>query len=104
MEVRAGEGSSKRASHHDVAPSMKRQVVGAGKASVAVGAAKGFDAGVLAKVPRQLVRTGEAPCATFPSALVWLFTCKGIMTSVNATYIKRIMAIITVCNNSKSTV
>lgn len=54
---------------------MKRQVVGAGKASVAVGAAEGFDARVLAIVPRQLIRTGEAPCATFPSALVWLFTC-----------------------------
>lgn len=85
MEVRAGEGGRGRLSHHDVTSSVERQVVGAGKASVAVSAAEGFDAGVLAKVPRQLVRTGETPCAAFPGTLVWLFTCKDIVTSVNVT-------------------
>lgn len=85
MEVRAGEGGRERVSHHDVTPSVKRQVVGAGKASVAVSAAEGFDAGVLAEVPRKLVRTGKAPCAAFPGTLVWLFTCRRIVTSVIVT-------------------
>lgn len=53
--MRTGEGGAQIVSHHDVAPSMKCQVIRAGEAAVAVSAAKGFDAGVLAKVPRQLV-------------------------------------------------
>lgn len=81
--MRAGEGGGKSVSHHDVAPSVKGQVVRAGEAAVAVGAAKGFDASVLAKVSRQLVRSGKAPGTALPCALVRLFTCKGITTSIN---------------------
>lgn len=78
--MRAGEGGAQRVSHHDVAPSVKCQVVRAGEAAVAVGAAKGFDASVLAKVPRQLVRAGKAPGTALPCALVWFFTCQSTYT------------------------
>lgn len=73
--MRAGDGEVDRVSHHDVAPSVKCQVIRARETAVAVGAAKGFDAGVLAKVPRQLIRAGKAPGTALPCALVWLFTC-----------------------------
>lgn len=82
----AGEEGAQRVSHHDVAPSMKCQVVRAGEAAIAVSAAKRFNAGVLAKVPRQLVRAGKAPGTALPCALVWLFTCKVITVSINMIY------------------
>lgn len=56
---------------------MQGQVVGAGEAAVAVRAAEGFDACVLAEVPRQLVRAGELPGAAFPGAFVGLLSCGG---------------------------
>lgn len=53
---------------------VQSQVVGAGEAALAVGALEGFDARVFAEVSRQLVRTGELPCAAFPHALVGFLT------------------------------
>lgn len=50
-------------------------MVGAGEAAVAVRAAEGLDACVLAEVPGQLVGAGELPGAAFPGAFVGLLTC-----------------------------
>lgn len=62
--------------HHDVAPSVQGEVVGAGEGAVALSASERLDARVLAKVPRQLVRPGEAPGAALPGAVVRLFSCR----------------------------
>jgi len=62
-------------SHHDVPPAVQGQVVGAGEAAVAVRAAEGFDARVLAEMPGQLIGAGELPGAALPGALVGLLAC-----------------------------
>lgn len=62
-------------SHHDVPPAVQGQVVGAGEAAVAVRAAEGLDARVLAEMPGQLIGTGELPGAALPGTLVGLLAC-----------------------------
>lgn len=54
---------------------VQRQVVGPGKAPVAVSALERFRARVLPVVARQLVAAGEAPLAALPRALVRFFAC-----------------------------
>lgn len=53
---------------------VQGQVVGAGEGPVAEGAGEGAVTRVLAVVPRQLVRPGEAPSAVRPVAAVRLLT------------------------------
>lgn len=54
---------------------VQRQVIGPGKAPVAVSALERFRARVLPVVARQLVAAGEAPLAALPRALVRFFAC-----------------------------
>lgn len=56
---------------------MQGQVVGAREGAVALGAAEGLDARVLAEVPSQLVGAGETPGAALPGAMVRLLACAG---------------------------
>ncbi len=65
-----------RVSHQEVAFLVQSQVVRAGEAAFTVGALERLDPCVLAEVSRQLVRTGELPCAAFPHALVGFLACK----------------------------
>lgn len=64
-------------SNQHVSASVKGQVVWARKAPVTVCTFKGFHSGVLAIMPRQLIRASKFPCASLPRAFVWLFTCMG---------------------------
>lgn len=62
---------------------VQRQVVGAREAALAVAAAERLGAGVLAVVPRQLVRPGEAPLAALPGALVRLLAWNQPQTPIS---------------------
>lgn len=59
---------------------VQGQVVGAGKAALAVGTLERFHSRVLAKVSRQLVGPGKLPCAAFPHALVRFLACGNTFT------------------------
>lgn len=55
---------------------VQREMIATGERALAEVALEGLLAGVLAVVPRQLVRAGELPRAALPCALVRLLSCK----------------------------
>lgn len=63
-----------QSSHHNMAAAVQGEVVGPGEGAVTLGAAERFDSRVLAEVPGQLVRAGEAPGAALPGTVVGLLS------------------------------
>lgn len=55
---------------------VQRQVVRTGEAATAGDAFERFRARVFAVMPRQFIRSGEAPVTSLPTAPVWLLTYK----------------------------
>ena len=53
---------------------MKREMIGSSKRSLTVRALERLDSRVFPHVPCQFVRSGKLPAATFPRALVRLFS------------------------------
>lgn len=60
----------------DVTFHVQCQMIGTRKATITMTTFEWLGTGVLSIVARQFIAACKSPFATFPRALVWLFTCK----------------------------